>query len=136
MSPLSLVSELLENFTPTWPLLVCVHYYLTVITLRNEPGTYTRYLCSSLHVFTPPLVLTTGGRELALNHPIASCTLSIIIAGSGTIISSVMLGQPVLNTVLNERGILSGIVIWFLVHFSPRDIIYRLSQNIYVKVTV
>lgn len=75
-----------------------------------------------------------GGRDLALHYPIASCTLSIIIAGSGTIISSVMLGQPVLNTVLNERGILSGIVIWFLVHFSPRDIAYRLSHNIYIKV--
>ncbi len=46
-----------------------------------------------------------------------------------------MLGQPVLNTVLNERGILSGVAIWFGVHFSPNDAIHRLSNNMYIKVS-
>ena len=81
-------------------------------------------------------MLILGGRQLALDHPIASCVVSILVAGSGTIISSLMLGYPILNTVLNERAILCGMMIWFGVHYSPNDIIYSLSSNVYVKVII
>ncbi len=82
------------------------------------------------------IVIILGGRQLSVDHPIASCILCILTAGSGTIISSLMLGHPILNTVLNERAILCGVVIWFGVYHSPNDIIYSLSNNIYVKVTL
>ena len=78
----------------------------------------------------------SGGRGLAVQHPVASCVLCVIIAGSGTIISSMLLGEPLLNSVLNERGILSGVFIWFLVHFSPGDRVYMISSSIYVQVII
>ena len=73
---------------------------------------------------------------MALDHPTTSCFLCVVIAGSGTIISSLMLGQPPLNTVLNERGVCAGVFIWYLVHHCPHDFFYILSSYKYMKVTL
>lgn len=70
---------------------------------------------------------------MALNHPIASCTLCVFIASSGTAMSNVFMGQPVLDNI-SERLILIGVFIWFIVHFSPNDIVYTVSNKIYLKV--
>ena len=99
------------SILPSWPFLVCVHYLLTAVALRNEPGNrLNTYLYTLFNHLSNNQLLE--GRKFAVDHPIASCCLCVLISGSGTIITSIMLGLPVLNSILDERAVWSGVLIW------------------------
>ena len=47
-----------------------------------------------------------------MKHPIASCSLTIIVAISGGLIANLILGKPLLDSLVDETAILCGILIW------------------------
>ena len=57
-------------------------------------------------------ILLLGGYEFSLNYPIASCSITIIVSTSGSLITNLLLGRPLLDSIANEKIILAYILIW------------------------
>lgn len=91
---------------PNWPFLSLVHFFVTSAVLRCEPGQV--YIISS----NIDIIFNIGSREYAMKHPIASCSITIIVAISGGLIANLILGKPLLDSLLNETAIWCAVLIW------------------------
>jgi hypothetical protein len=110
---LTLTADALHGALPKWPVLTIVHFIITSIALRMEPGGY----------------------RFAINYPIASCSINIFIASSGGIIANLILGRPLFQQVADEKAVLCYILIWYLINFSPNDTVFSFFNFQFVKVS-
>lgn len=110
--PLMVVYEAMDKTahfyasSPLFPLFTIVHFIITACALRSEPGSL----------------------QFAFKHPVGSCVMTFFVASSGTILTNLMLGQPLLDCLTNEMAVFSGILVWYLIFFSPFDVFYYLCK--------
>ena len=114
MALLTLTADL-TALLPTWPVLYIIHAMVTAIALRSEPGIvqYTMHivLCLCYHN-SSPYTPHTGGFRFAVNHPVASCVMNMIVASSGSLLMNLMLGRPLVQGVVSEEKALVSVLAW------------------------
>ena len=93
---------------PYPPVFSSVHYLLTAYALRKEPGvckttttTQQQQHCS-----------VSGSVEFAVQHPVASCVMTFIVASSGGILANLMTGAPPLECISNGWSVAVAIISW------------------------
>lgn len=59
---------------------------------------------------------------------LAGWLMSILMCFSDSIISNVVIGEPLVTPFKKHEKILIASLIWYLVNYSPRDLIFKLSQ--------
>ncbi|KAH9498462.1 hypothetical protein Btru_007545 [Bulinus truncatus] len=79
-----------------------------------------------------------GGPSLPFSrkHPFSSWLSSMLICFAGSIIANFLLGEPVITPFKDHQSIITATAVWYLVNYSPFDIIYKLSKLLPVKLII
>jgi len=90
----------------------------------------------SVHCVLIALALRThdnGTREFAKNHLIPSWFVCVTSCYGGTIIQNILLSEPIIVVLRNEKTLLLGSLSWYLVFFCPHDLFWKTCQLKLVK---
>ncbi|CAI2324603.1 unnamed protein product [Caenorhabditis sp. 36 PRJEB53466] len=99
-----------------YPYFDTAHYVLTCLSVRQDLG--------------------AEAIQFSRRHPF-SCWLScMLMSFAGSFLSCFLLGDPVITPLKRHDDVILGSVIWYLVFYSPFDIIYKLSNVFPVKLTL
>ncbi|CAI5441020.1 unnamed protein product [Caenorhabditis angaria] len=91
-----------------YPYFDIAHYLLTCISVRQDLGT-TSLTFSRKHPF--------------------SCWLSaMLMSFAGSFLASFLLGEPIISPLKHHQDVILASVVWYLVFYSPFDIIFKLAQ--------
>jgi len=93
---------------------VC-HYTLMCISVRED-------------VPPPQQGSSTPTQPFSRRHPISSWLSSMLICFAGGIIANMLMGEPPIAAFKDHQSILTATVCWYLVNYSPFDIIYKLAK--------
>lgn len=77
-----------------------------------------------------------GSLPFSRKHPLAcwvSCMCSIY---SGSILCNFLLGEPILGVFKNSNSLLLATIVWYLIFYSPFDMIYRFCKFLPVKIVL
>lgn len=78
--------------------------------------------------------LSTGSLPFSRRHPFAcwvSCMCSIF---SGSILAAFLLGEPIMGAFKNSNEVLLATTVWYLIFYSPFDVVYKICKFMPVKV--
>lgn len=109
--------EFLQNLAttvdtiPMAPLFVVAHMTLVSLSVRAMPGAV----------------------DFALQHPFPSWFVTVTSCFSGKVIQNFLLGKPFIEIYLNGWNVALATFIWYLVFFSPSDVVTSAFNNKYVK---
>ena len=84
-----------------FPVYLTVHYLLVTLSLRSRPG----------------------AKQFAKDHPFSSLFVSVTSCFGGAIIQSFVLGESLLKPFYNTRNVSLAAATWYLVMFSPFDVV-------------
>lgn len=110
-----------------YPVFNSVHFVLTAMALRKEPGIYIAHVTQhftflarhlvAFYVYitfrTLHITYVSGSVEFALKYPVASCVMTYIVASSGGILATILIGGPPLECVANGWNISSAVISWY-----------------------
>jgi len=78
----------------------------------------------------------SGPTAFSRKHPL-SCWLScMLICFAGSIIANLLLGEPCMIPFKNHRDILTATAVWYLIFYSPFDIIYKMVKFLPFKLCI
>lgn len=106
LSSLTLETGQYLDDVPFFPFLHSVHCYTVATAMRAQPG----------------------GVEFAHDHPLASLLTALLTVNAGGVTTSMALGKPLIAPFGNIPNLLTVLLFWWLVFFSPLDLVYKVYQ--------
>jgi hypothetical protein len=97
-----------------YPYFDIAHYLLMVATVREELG--------------------TGSATFSRRHPLSCWLSSMVVCFAGSFLANFLLGEPVIATFKKHDDIVLATIVWYLVFYSPFDIVYKISKVLPVKI--
>ncbi|KAG7477049.1 hypothetical protein MATL_G00090270 [Megalops atlanticus] len=97
-----------------YPLFDMAHYTVSVMALKEQPGAV----------------------EVAQRSPFACWFSSMLYCFGGAVLSSLMLAEPPVAPLSNDRNVLMASLIWYLVFYSPQDMVYRCATILPIRVVL
>lgn len=89
-----------------FPFFETAHYIISVMALREQPGVL----------------------EVAHRSPFACWFSSMLFCFGGAILSGLMLAEPPVAPLSNTTSVLLASMIWYLVFYSPQDLMYSCAS--------
>ncbi|KAH7723121.1 Protein Y57A10A.10 [Aphelenchoides avenae] len=99
-----------------YPYFDIAHYILMVATVREELG--------------------TNSATFSRRHPLSCWLSSMVVCFAGSLLANFLLGEPVIATFKKHDDILLATIVWYLVFYSPFDLVYKVSKILPVKIVL
>jgi len=80
--------------------------------------------------------LGSGSLPFSRKHPLACWLSSMVSIFAGGIVASALLGEPVLGVFKNNNQFLVATLVWYLIFYSPFDIVYKACKFLPVKLVL
>nr|KAG5711713.1 hypothetical protein BaRGS_023477 [Batillaria attramentaria] len=61
-------------------------------------------------------------------HPLSSWLSSMLVCFAGSFIANFLLGEPVITPFKDQRALATASIIWYVVNYSPFDMVYKLCK--------
>ncbi|KAL7669225.1 hypothetical protein ACOME3_009890 [Neoechinorhynchus agilis] len=106
-----------------YPIFDVCHYLLTIISVREEE-----------HVDNPGSMVGTD--QKARRHPFPRWITSVFACYAGSIVGNLLLGEPMLSDLRDNRKIGLITITWYLIFYSPFDLLYRLLKCRVTKISL
>uniref|UniRef100_A0A915C9Q4 Uncharacterized protein n=1 Tax=Parascaris univalens TaxID=6257 RepID=A0A915C9Q4_PARUN len=91
-----------------FPYFDIAHYILMTIAVRDD--------------------LASGAAIFSRKHPLSCWLSSMLMCFAGSFLANFLLGEPVIAPFKRHDDILVATAIWYLVFYSPFDIVYKTSK--------
>ncbi|XP_039206376.1 trimeric intracellular cation channel type B isoform X1 [Crotalus tigris] len=88
---------------PMFPFFDLAHYTASILSLKEQRGVV----------------------EVAYGSPLACWFSAMLYCFGGSILSSLMLAEPLIAFLANTTGVLLASSVWYLIFYCPRDLAYR-----------
>ncbi|XP_050402961.1 trimeric intracellular cation channel type 1B.1 isoform X1 [Patella vulgata] len=69
-------------------------------------------------------------------HPLSTWISSMLICFAGSLIANLLLGEPIITPFKDHRSILTFTIVWYLVYYSPFDLVYKVTKFLPVKIVI
>uniref|UniRef100_A0A0B6ZFU2 Uncharacterized protein n=1 Tax=Arion vulgaris TaxID=1028688 RepID=A0A0B6ZFU2_9EUPU len=89
-----------------FPVFLVAHFILAVLLVRED--------CRDL------------GPKFRQNHPLTSWLCTVVTGLSGVFVANFLFGEPLVNAVKENVLIVILSVIWYLINYSPYDVVYKI----------
>jgi len=83
-----------------------------------------------------PAPQTTGGQHFHRKHPLSTWLSSMLMCFAGSIIANLLLGEPAITPFKDHRAVLTSTVVWYLVFYSPFDLVYKVAKLLPFKMVI
>ncbi|MBN3303659.1 TM38B protein, partial [Amia calva] len=97
-----------------YPYFDSAHYIVSVMALKEQPGAV----------------------EVARRSPFACWFSAMLYCFGGAILSGLLLAEPALACFSNTSNVLLASVIWYLVFYSPQDLVYKCASFLPVRLVL
>lgn len=77
-----------------------------------------------------------GSPIFSRKHPLSLWISSMLLCFGGSIIANLLLGEPLIVSFKDHRAILTATAVWYLVFYSPFDIVYKIGKFLPVKLVI
>ncbi|CAC5410944.1 TMEM38 [Mytilus coruscus] len=79
---------------------------------------------------------TPGSPIFSRKHPLSLWLSSMLLCFGGGIIANMLLGEPLIVPLKDHRAILTATAVWYLVNYSPFDIVYKVAKFLPFKLVI
>ncbi|XP_041358596.1 trimeric intracellular cation channel type 1B.1-like [Gigantopelta aegis] len=69
-------------------------------------------------------------------HPLSTWVSCMLTCFAGGIIANVLLGEPAIAPFKDHKNLMVASIVWYLVFYSPFDIVYKLAKKLPFKATL
>nr|CAD2151434.1 unnamed protein product [Meloidogyne enterolobii]CAD2166622.1 unnamed protein product [Meloidogyne enterolobii] len=97
-----------------YPYFDAAHYILMVLAVRDDLGPN----CTAF----------------SRRHPLSCWLSSMVVCFAGSFLANFLLGEPVIAVFKKQEDILLATLIWYLVFYSPFDLVYKLAKFMPIKI--
>ncbi|XP_062569775.1 trimeric intracellular cation channel type 1B.1-like [Saccostrea cucullata] len=77
-----------------------------------------------------------GGTAFSRKHPLSCWVSSMLLCFAGSLIANFLLGEPILTPFKDHNSLLTASVVWYLIFYSPFDIVYKAVKFLPCKLAV
>jgi hypothetical protein len=70
----------------------------------------------------------TGSVLFSRKHPLSCWVASMLLCFAGSILGNLLAGEPLLTPFKNHEDLLLATAVWYLVNYSPFDVVYKLCK--------
>lgn len=91
-------------------------------------------MCMAVRDDMPPT--PSGGQPFYRKHPLSTWMSSMLLCFAGSIIANLLLGEPVITPFKDHRSVLLASAVWFLIFYSPFDVVYKLARLLPFKMVL
>ncbi|KAK3579158.1 hypothetical protein CHS0354_022181 [Potamilus streckersoni] len=102
-----------------YPYFDIAHYILMCLAVREDMTTSTSV--------SPPFYR---------KHPLACWFASMLLCFGGSILANLLLGDPCLAPLKDNRSVLTATAVWYLIFYSPFDIVYKVVRLLPCKIGI
>ncbi|XP_052775623.1 trimeric intracellular cation channel type 1B.1-like [Mya arenaria] len=78
----------------------------------------------------------TGTQPFYRRHPLSTWVSSMLVCFAGSIIANILLGEPAITPFKDHRSVLTATAVWYLVFYSPFDMVYKLAKLLPFKMVI
>jgi len=71
---------------------------------------------------------TTGSQLFSRKHPLSCWVASMLLCFAGSILGNLLAGEPLITPFKSHEDVLLATGVWYLVNYSPFDIVYKLCK--------
>jgi len=99
-----------------YPYFDIAHYAMMVMAVRED--------------------LATGATLFSRKHPLSCLLSSMMMCFAGSFLANFLMGEPMLVPFKHHDDILLASVVWYLVFYSPFDVVYKIAKFLPFKVAL
>ncbi|CAD6197363.1 unnamed protein product [Caenorhabditis auriculariae] len=99
-----------------YPYFDTAHYLLMCLSVRDDLG--------------------PTGVAFSRRHPFSCWLSSMLMSFAGSFLSSFLLGEPIISPMKRHDDVLLASIIWYLVFYSPFDVVYKLVKLTPIRVVI
>ncbi|XP_045159180.1 trimeric intracellular cation channel type 1B.1-like [Mercenaria mercenaria] len=77
-----------------------------------------------------------GTQPFYRRHPLSTWLSSMLLCFAGSIIANILLGEPAITPFKDHRSVLTATAVWYLVFYSPFDLVYKLARLLPFKMVI
>ncbi|XP_060563963.1 trimeric intracellular cation channel type 1B.1-like [Ruditapes philippinarum] len=103
-----------------YPYFDIAHYTLMCMSVRDDL----------------PLNQPAGTQPFYRRHPLSTWLSSMLLCFAGSIIANILLGEPAITPFKDHRSVLTSTAVWYLVFYSPFDVVYKLARLLPFKMVI
>ncbi|XP_013398594.1 trimeric intracellular cation channel type 1B.1 isoform X1 [Lingula anatina] len=100
-----------------WPYFDVCHYILMALAVREDSP-------------------QTGSQAFSRKHPLSCWVSTMLMCFGGSILANLMLGEPCIVAFKRHDMVLTATVVWYIINYSPFDILYRAAKFLPVRVVI
>ncbi|KAK2168536.1 hypothetical protein LSH36_16g09040 [Paralvinella palmiformis] len=94
------------------------------------------YILMSIMVREDNHPQTAGSQLFSRKHPLACWIATMLLCFAGSILGNLLVGEPLILPFKNHQDLLTATAVWYLVNYSPFDLVYKLSKFLPFKLTI
>lgn len=79
---------------------------------------------------------SSGGTVFSRKHPLSCWVSSMLLCFAGSLIANFLLGEPILTPFKDHKALLTASVVWYLVFYSPFDVVYKMVKLLPCKLAI
>lgn len=79
---------------------------------------------------------SSGGTVFSRKHPLSCWVSSMLLCFAGSLIANFLLGEPILTPFKDHKALLTASIVWYLVFYSPFDIVYKMVKLLPCKLAI
>jgi len=102
-----------------YPVFDTCHYLLTALQVRDDIQQHQ-----------------TATQNFTRRHPLSCWLSTMLLCFSGSLLSNFLLGESPIKDFVQHQHLLLATICWYLVFYSPFDIITRLLRFIPIRIVV
>lgn len=103
-----------------YPFFDVAHYILMCVAVRDD---------------IPPATVA-GSQPFYRKHPLGCYVSCLLLSFGGSFIGNFLLGEPVITPLKDHRNILTFTAVWYLVYYSPFDVVYKIVKFLPCKLGI
>jgi len=77
-----------------------------------------------------------GAVSFSRRHPLSSWLSCMVSIFAGGLVTALLLGEPALAVFKNNQMVLLATVVWYVIHYSPFDVAYKVAKFLPIKVVL
>ncbi|KAL7058085.1 hypothetical protein AAHC03_016594 [Spirometra sp. Aus1] len=78
----------------------------------------------------------SGSANFSRKHPFACWFATMLMCFGGSILSNFVMGEPLFTCFDDHRAVLTATAVWYLINYSPFDIVYKLSRVFSIRLII
>ncbi|XP_067677956.1 trimeric intracellular cation channel type 1B.1-like [Haliotis asinina] len=90
-------------------------------------------MCCSVREDMPQV---TGPQAFSRKHPLSCWFSCMLICFAGSFIANLLLGEPCLTPFKDHKSLITATVVWYLIFYSPFDIVYKIVKFLPFKIVL